>query len=241
MNSTWKPRLATRQGYRIHRCRKRGLGSGRFVAGAGRHGGLPLRGLRRGGPCGRAARKRASPWATRLVIARAEGPWQSRRQKTEDRGQSITGASRRNMTVFGPLSSGLPRRAARAMTEFSPSCRGEYLCCRTGAGMNKTPVTTRQTTNLCHCSGCATRRSLRRRDFLKRQSAFQVCFWAANLSGFGYGRYRVRKKASPTKRARRPRSRFSREPVERGRPACNANRRLAYRASFIAARGSLPP
>jgi hypothetical protein len=30
-------------------------------------------------PCGRAARKRASPWATtpRLVIARAEGPWQS--------------------------------------------------------------------------------------------------------------------------------------------------------------------
>jgi hypothetical protein len=31
-------------------CRKGGLGSGRFVAGAGRHGGLPLRGLRRGGP-----------------------------------------------------------------------------------------------------------------------------------------------------------------------------------------------
>jgi hypothetical protein len=36
-----------------------------------------------------------------------------------DGGRTTTGAARRNMTVFGHLSSGLPRRAARAMTTRS--------------------------------------------------------------------------------------------------------------------------
>jgi hypothetical protein len=87
-------------------------------------------------PCGRAARKWASPWATtpRLVIARAVRPAAI---------QTAVKMPRRSRKTEPPH--GLPRRAARAMTEFPPSGRGEYRLLSTAAAMNRTSATTRQT------------------------------------------------------------------------------------------------